>query len=77
MAKLVVQHDEDPAIAIVLETVPEGTPGRAHGTYGTCTQCGWPMHRWSEEHAVLAAERHVDSHEALVSGIDPSSVVRG
>lgn len=77
MAKIVVAHDEDPAIGIVLETVPPGTPGRAHGTYGTCTECGWPMHRWSSEVAMRDARRHVDSHEGSVRGVDPSSVVPG
>lgn len=76
MARLVVQHDTDPAIAIVLETVPEGTPGRARGTHGQCTECGWPMHRWSEGVALTDAQRHVDRHEARVTGIDPSSIVR-
>lgn len=64
MAKLIVQHDEDPGIAIVLEEVPEGTPGRAHGYHGTCTECGWPMHRWLQVRAIEGAKEHVDRHES-------------
>lgn len=76
MAKLVIMHDEDPAIGIVLTVVEPGTPGKAMGTYGTCTECGWPMHRWDHEEAIRAARRHVDAHVPSVIGIDPSSVVR-
>jgi hypothetical protein len=64
VAKIVVQHDEDPSIGIVLEVVPEGTPGRAHGCYGKCTECGWPMHRWNQADAIKSAENHVDRHES-------------
>lgn len=78
MAKLVVQHDGDPAIGIVLEYTEPGTPGKAEGYSGTCTECGWPIHRWQQN--VLAviqdAQAHVDAHEAQVLGVDPSSVVR-
>lgn len=77
MAKIVIMHSEDPAIGITLTEVPEGVPGKAQGTYGTCTQCGWPMHRWQLEMAIDDAQRHVDSHQASVVGIDPSSVVPG
>lgn len=64
MAKLIVQHDEDPGIAIVLEEVPEGTPGRARGYHGSCTECGWPMHRWYSIDAIESAKNHVDRHES-------------
>jgi hypothetical protein len=64
MAKVVVQHDVDPAIAIVLEEVLEGTPGRARGFSGTCTECGRPMHQWFEAQAIAVAKRHVDAHES-------------
>jgi hypothetical protein len=76
MAKLIVQHDEDPGIAIILEEVLPGTPGRARGFHGTCTECGFPMHRWTRDNAVRDAQRHVDRHTAHVIGIDPSSIVR-
>jgi hypothetical protein len=66
MAKLIVQHDEDPGIAIVLEYVPPGTPGRPQGWHGTCTQCGRPMHRWDGEVAIAGARVHVDSHESAL-----------
>lgn len=64
VAKLVVQHDVDPGIAIVLEEVPEGTPGRARGTYGSCTECGWTVHRWLTENAIRDGKEHVDQHES-------------
>lgn len=75
MAKMIIQHDVDPAIGVVLEEVVPGTPGRAQGFHGSCTECGWPIHRWKEDVAVYDAKQHVDSHEAQVAGIDPSSVV--
>ncbi len=77
MAKIVVEHETDPAIGIVLTEVAPGTPGRAQGTYGTCTECGWPLHRWQRDRAIEDARRHVDGHEAWVRGVDPSSVVPG
>lgn len=64
MAKLVVQHDVDPSIGIVLEYVPEGTPNKARGWHGECTECGWPMHRWKQENAIIGAQVHVDRHES-------------
>lgn len=75
MAKIVVQHDVDPAIGMILEEVPPGTPGRAQGCHGTCTECGWPMHRWDRDRAIQDAKQHVDSHEPVVAGVDPSSVI--
>lgn len=68
MAKLVVQHDVDPAIGIVLEYTESETLGRAQGYSGTCTECGWTMHRWRQDNAIKAAKAHVDSHEAVVIG---------
>lgn len=64
MAKLIVQHEEDPGIAMVLEYTATGTPGRARGWYGKCTQCGWPIHRWVQGKAVEDAQAHVDGHES-------------
>ena len=61
--KLVVFKDEDPAIAIVFEWVPEGTPGMAHGWRGPCNQCGKPMHFWKQADAFERGQDHVDSHE--------------
>lgn len=77
MARLVVQHDVDPAIGIVLEEVPPGTPGRSQGWHGRCTECGRVMHRWTKDDALRDAQAHVDKHDAQVIGVDPSSVVRG
>lgn len=64
MAKIVVQHDRDPGIAIILEEFPDGAPGVARGTHGTCTECGRPMHRWDRDRAIEDAKRHVDAHES-------------
>lgn len=64
MAKIIIQHDVDPGIAIVLEHVAPGTPGRAQGYHGSCTECGWPMHRWGQDVALIAAQAHVDRHES-------------
>ena len=66
MAKLVVQHDEDPGIAIVLEHVPPRTPGRAQGWHGACTQCGHVIHRWYQDGAFESAKEHVDRHESTL-----------
>jgi len=68
MAKVVVQHDVDESIGIVLEEVAPGTPGRAQGWHGTCTECGWTLHYWREDNAVKGARRHVDGHVAVVAG---------
>lgn len=66
MAKLIVQHEQDPGIAIVLEYVPSGTPGRALGYHGKCTQCGWPLHRWERDTAILSAFSHIEKHESAL-----------
>jgi hypothetical protein len=65
VSKIVVQHDTDPCIGIVLEEVPEGTPGRAHGWHGTCTQCGRVMHWWHRDPAIAGSRAHVDRHEVF------------
>lgn len=76
MAKIVIQNEADPCIAIVLEQVGPGVPGKALGTHGTCTECGWPMHRWELSRAIIDARDHVDSHEPVTIGGDPHSLVR-
>lgn len=63
MAKLVVQHDEDPGIAIVLGG---GSAGRGLGWSGACTQCGRWVHRWRQDRAIATAKDHVDSHESAL-----------
>lgn len=75
MAKIVIQHDIDAAIGMILEEVPAGTPGVASGAHGKCTECPHTIHRWDRDNAIAAAKKHVDSHVAQVKGIDPSSVV--
>lgn len=62
MAKTLIQNDEDPCIAIVLVETPAGVPGQAQGVRGTCTECGWPLHRWHLDKAVRDARVHVDLH---------------
>lgn len=64
MAKLLVQHDEDPGIAILLTEVGPEVPGKAQGWHGECTECGKPMHRWHQDRAISDAKTHVDSHES-------------
>jgi hypothetical protein len=76
MAKIVIFNEVDPAIGITLEEVGPGVPGRARGTYGTCTECGWPMHRWDRDEAIRAAQRHVDSHDPVMIGGDLDALVR-
>jgi hypothetical protein len=76
MAKLVVQNDTDPGIAVVLETVPEGEPGRAKGTHGGCTACGRVIHQWREDSAITVAKEHVDNHEPVLIGGDTDALVQ-
>lgn len=64
MAKLIVQHEEDPGIAMALTEVLPGHPDLAQGWRGQCTECGRTMHRWHQDKAVKAAQGHVDSHES-------------
>ena len=76
MTKTVVHNETDPGIAIVLEEVLPGTPGRAHGVYGTCTSCGKPMHWWHLGQAIQASQVHVDGHEPELIGGDTDALVR-
>jgi hypothetical protein len=76
MAKIVVHHDVDPGIGITLEEVLPGTPGRARGWHGTCTECGHPMHWWHQDSAIRGAKRHVDGPPAVLSGGDTDALVR-
>ena len=76
MAKIVVHHDVDPGIGITLEEVLEGTPGRARGWHGKCTECGWPLHRWHQKDAIAGAQRHVDGHTPVLIGGDTDALVR-
>lgn len=76
MAKTVIQHDQDPQIAIILVEVGPGVPGKALGTHGVCTECGWPLHRWDFYRAVADARIHVDMHEAVIIGGDRDSLIR-
>ena len=67
MAKLLVQHEHDPGIAIILEEVSPGDgTGRVQGWHGSCTECGYLIHRWLRDKALDSAERHVDSHESAL-----------
>lgn len=65
MAKVVVQHDIDPGIGIVLEEVVLMTGQTARrGFYGACTECGHPVHRYYQNEAIADARTHVDQHES-------------
>lgn len=76
MAKLIVHHQTDPGIGMVLEEVLPGDAKRARGWYGRCTACPKTMHRWHQDRAVKAAQGHVDSHEAVLVGGDTDALVR-
>lgn len=71
-----VFNEIDPAIGITFEYTPPGTPGRAQGWYGSCTECPAVLHFWRAESAFERGQQHVDRHAPVVIGIDPSSVVR-
>jgi hypothetical protein len=62
MAKLLVQHDTDPGICVILaereSTVTEGLLIWV----GECTQCGSPI-RGTAVTSVERARAHVDEHE--------------
>lgn len=60
--KLVVFKDAEPEIGITLEYVAPGTPGKAQGWRGACTECGTPVHYWTEAKAFIGAQEHVDKH---------------
>lgn len=69
MAKIVVWNDADPGIAIVLSE-------SVRGCHGSCTECGWPMHRWNRDSAITSAQRHVDSHKFVMLGGDKDALIR-
>lgn len=73
MAETAVFNAIDPCIGIILR---EGEEGQAPGWSGTCTQCGWPMHRWDRDAAIEGARRHVDAHEPILIGGDTDALVR-
>ncbi len=60
--KLVVFKDDEPEIGITFTYVEPGTPGLARGWHGACTECGKPMHFWSEGNAFERGQWHVDQH---------------
>lgn len=66
MARIIVQHDTDGGIAMLLKEVPPGVPGIARGVHGECTECGRKTHHWKREDALYAALRHVEGHEPQV-----------
>lgn len=59
MAKTIVQHDEDPGIAIILYQDDEAHWG------GQCTECGYAVRPDSVLMDVQQeAEIHIDQHES-------------
>jgi hypothetical protein len=76
MACTTVFNRADPCIAIVLVGTGPGHPVRARGWYGSCTQCGKPVHRWNRDQAVVSAQRHVDAHEPVLLGGDTDALVK-
>lgn len=75
MEEIVVFNRADPCIGIILRQGIEGGPA-APGWHGSCTECGWPMHRWTKENAVTSARRHVDGHRPVLIGGDTDALVR-
>lgn len=67
MAKLLSVQEDDPGVAVTMAWTPPGTPGRAQGWYGSCTECGpdWSAHRWTEVAALETAQRHIDMHQLV------------
>jgi hypothetical protein len=61
MAKTVVQHDEDPGIAIVLECDDE-----SGSWFGSCTECSYVTRVASLADAQQEAEIHIDLHESAL-----------
>lgn len=74
--KLVIFNDTDPGIGMTLEYTAPGTPGRAQGWHGTCTECGKPVHYWTQEKAFEAGQEHVDGHAPVLIGGDTDALVR-
>lgn len=60
--RLVTFQNDEPSIAIVFTQVEPGTPGKARGWHGECTECGKKVHYWNEARAMAAGQEHVDSH---------------
>lgn len=73
--QIVIFNSVDPCIGIILR---EGLPNAPHapGFHGSCTQCGWPMHKWDRQKAIEAAQRHVDWHDPVVAGGDRDALIR-
>jgi hypothetical protein len=69
MTQLLVFNAADPCIGISFRTGPY------RGYAGTCTECGKPMHFWTEERAFRLGQEHVDSHAPVLIGGDTDSVV--
>lgn len=59
--KLTIFNDRDPDTAITLTYTPGG-PLQPLGWHGKCTECGKPVHYWTEEKAFKYAQEHVDGH---------------
>lgn len=75
MAEIVIFNRIDPCIGITLREGIEGGPA-APGWHGSCTECGWPMHRWNREKAIEGAQAHVDAHSPVLIGGDTDALVR-
>ena len=73
MTKRVVFNEADPGIGV---TLVQGEEGQALGWSGRCTECGKPMHWWTESRAVAGAQAHVDAHSPVLIGGDTDALVR-
>jgi hypothetical protein len=74
MAKIVIQNETDPCIAVVLKEVPHGPASTGHS--GACTECGEVMYHRQVGKALTLAQEHVDSHEPVTIGGDRDSLIR-
>ncbi len=63
MAKVLVQHDTDPGIVVILAEVESMVTEGLMIWKGECTQCGAPIRGSWVDTAVLRAQGHVDEHE--------------
>lgn len=63
MAKLLVQHDTDPGIVVILEQAASTVTEGLMVWRGKCTQCGCPIRGVYADSAIPRAKDHVDTHE--------------
>lgn len=73
VTQIVIYNATDPCIGM---TLYEGEEGKPPGFSGKCTECGHPIHLWTRDNAVKAAQRHVDAHTPVLIGGDTDALIR-